>query len=286
MEINSLSQIKDIMERFNIAPNKGFGQNFLIDKGVLEKIADAAQIDKNTDVLEIGPGMGALTDRLCSRAKKVVCIEIDGGMLPVLDYTLCDHDNVEIINGDVLDKKVREAAVSRLDTPFSISANLPYYITTPIIMAFLEGGYNLSSMTLMMQKEVAERICADPGSKSYGILTVCMNYYADVKILFTISPECFYPRPKVESMLIRISKLEKPRINVKDENMFFKVVKASFAMRRKTLVNNLSGAFKMPKSEVCAVLESCGIPTDIRGERLTLEQYGILSDEIFSKTVE
>lgn len=286
MEINSLKQVKEIMEKFGVAPNKGFGQNFLLDKGILDKIANAAELDKNTDVLEIGPGMGALTDRLAQRAKKTVCIEIDSGMLPVLDYTLSDRDNVEIVNGDVLDERIREEAVSKLDKPFKIAANLPYYITTPIIMTFLEGGYDLSSMTLMMQKEVAERICAKEGSKSYGILSVCIAYYADVQILFTIPPECFYPRPKVDSMLIRIIRLNKPRISVKDEKLFFKVVRASFAMRRKTLINNLSSAFGLSKEQLKEILNSCGIEPGIRGECLTLEQYGRLADEIFDKTVE
>ena len=286
MEINSLKQVKEIMDRFGIAPNKAFGQNFLLDKGILDKIANSAQLDKNTDVLEIGPGMGALTDRLCDRGKKVVCIEIDKGMLPILDYTLSDRDNAEIISGDVLDERVREEAVSKLDKPFNIVANLPYYITTPIIMTFLQGGYDLSSMTLMMQKEVAERICAKKGSKSYGILSVCMAYYADVEILFTIAPECFFPRPKVDSMLIRILKLNKPRISVKDEKLFFKVVRASFAMRRKTLINNLSVAFKLSKEELKSILIGCGIKENIRGECLSLEEYGKLADEIFNKTVE
>lgn len=286
MELNSLSQLKEVMERFGIAPNKGFGQNFLLDKGVLDRIANASCLDKSTDVLEIGPGMGALTDRLCTRARKVVSVEIDKGMLPVLEYTLNDHNNVEIISGDILDERIREKASAKLEKPFAVAANLPYYITTPIIMAFLEGGYDISAMTLMMQKEVAERICAEPSTKAYGILSICIAYYADVKLLFTIPPQCFYPRPKVDSMLIQILKLKKPRISVKSEEMFFKVVRASFAMRRKTLVNNLSAAFRLPKDELLQILERCSLDPKVRGESLTLSQYGMLSDEILTKTVE
>lgn len=286
MELNSLSHLKEVMERFGIAPNKGFGQNFLLDKGVLDRIANAACLDKSTDVLEIGPGMGALTDRLCTRARKVVSVEIDKGMLPVLEYTLNSHDNVEIISGDILDERIREKASAKLEKPFAVAANLPYYITTPIIMAFLEDGYDISAMTLMMQKEVAERICAEPSTKAYGILSICIAYYADVKLLFTIPPQCFYPRPKVDSMLIQILKLKKPRISVKSEEMFFKVVRASFAMRRKTLVNNLSAAFRLPKDELLQILERCSLDPKVRGESLTLSQYGMLSDEILTKTVE
>lgn len=286
MQLNSMNSIKEVMERFGIAPNKAFGQNFLLDKGMLDKIADAACLDKDTDVIEVGPGMGALTDRLCSRAKKVVSIEIDKGMLPVLEYTMSDHDNFEVVSGDVLEAGVMAQAVDKVDKPFAVAANLPYYITTPIIMAFLEGGYDISTMTLMMQKEVAERICAKAGTKSYGLLTICIAYYADVELLFTIPPECFYPRPKVDSMLIRLSKLKAPRIAVKDEKTFFRVVKASFAMRRKTLVNNLAAAFPLSKGEIGEILENCGLKATVRGETLTLEEYGRLSDEIFTKTIE
>lgn len=286
MEINSINRVKDVLNSFGLSPNKAFGQNFLLDGNILSKIADSAQLTDKSKVLEIGPGMGALTDRLCARAGKVVCIEIDSGMLPVLDYTIKDRDNVEIIGGDVLDKRVRDEAVGKLDGEFTLVANLPYYITTPIIMAFLQGDYPVDSMVLMMQKEVAERMCASPGTKSYGLLTVCMEYYAQMESLFTVSPQCFYPAPKVDSLVIRIIKRNKPSIYVKDERLFFKVVKAGFAMRRKTLLNNLIRAFDMTKEDLLSVLESCGIRHSIRGERLTIEEYGRLSDEIFSKGIE
>lgn len=286
MEINSINQIKDLLRRFGIAPNKAYGQNFLLDSNILAKIADSAELDKDTQVLEIGPGLGALTDKLCERAGRVVCIEIDGGMLPVLEHTLSDHANVDVINGDVLDDRVRRQAADALGGEFALVANLPYYITTPIIMAFLEGDYKVSSMVLMMQKEVAERMCAVPGTKSYGLLTICMDYYAKTQGLFTISPGCFYPQPKVDSLVVRIIKRKEPKISVKDEKLFFRVVKASFAMRRKTIINNLASAFMLPKPEIAVILDNCGIPPGVRGETLALEDYGRLADEFFKKVIE
>ena len=289
MQLNSYTQIKEVMDKFNIAPNKKFGQNFLLDNNVLNKIANSCNLDKTKSVLEVGPGMGALTDRLCTRAKNVVSIEIDRGMIPVLNYTLGEYDNFDIVNGDVLDKNIREEAFSKLTKPFSVCANLPYYITTPIIMSFLEECNDVDTMVLMMQKEVAERICASPATKDYGILTLAIQYYADCELLFTVSPQSFYPKPNVTSIVIRLTKLDKPRVEVKDRDLLFKVIRSSFNMRRKTIINNLSSSFSLDKATISEILQKSNIDEKRRGETLSLDEFAVLSDnfyEILHKSID
>lgn len=289
MQLNSYTQIKEVMDKFNIAPNKKFGQNFLLDNNVLNKIANSCNLDKTKSVLEVGPGMGALTDRLCTRAKNVVSIEIDRGMIPVLNYTLGEYDNFDIVNGDVLDKNIREEAFSKLTKPFSVCANLPYYITTPIIMSFLEECNDVDTMVLMMQKEVAERICAKPATKDYGILTLAIQYYADCELLFTVSPQSFYPKPNVTSIVIRLTKLDKPRVEVKDRDLLFKVIRSSFNMRRKTIINNLSSSFSLDKATISEILQKSNIDEKRRGETLSLDEFAVLSDnfyEILHKSID
>ena len=289
MQLNSYTQIKEVMDKFNIAPNKKFGQNFLLDNNVLNKIANSCNLDKTKSVLEVGPGMGALTDRLCTRAKNVVSIEIDRGMIPVLNYTLGEYDNFDFVNGDVLDKNIREEAFSKLTKPFSVCANLPYYITTPIIMSFLEECNDVDTMVLMMQKEVAERICASPATKDYGILTLAIQYYADCELLFTVSPQSFYPKPNVTSIVIRLTKLDKPRVEVKDRDLLFKVIRSSFNMRRKTIINNLSSSFSLDKATISEILQKSNIDEKRRGETLSLDEFAVLSDnfyEILHKSID
>lgn len=272
--------MKYILDKYGFKFSKSLGQNFLIDGNIINKIAETAELDENSGVIEIGPGFGTLTQVLCSKAKKVVAIEVDKSLEKVHRETL-DYDNIKVIYEDFMKVDV----VKLIDEEFQgmdvkIVANLPYYITTPIIMKILEERYKISKIVVMVQKEVAERLNSTAGSKEYGAITLAVNYRADTRIAMIVPNTVFMPRPKVDSAVISFDILDKPRIKVLDENMLFAVIKASFGQRRKTLLNGLSNNLKLPKEQIKLVLERAGIDPGVRGETLDLQQFGDISDEI------
>lgn len=273
-----------IMERYGFNFKKGFGQNFLIDTNVLDNIADAAGITSEDTVLEIGPGFGSLTQTVAERAKKVISLEIDTKLIPILNETLADYNNIEIINKDVLKCDIDELSREKNDgKPFKVVANLPYYITTPIIMDMLEKHSAVTSMTVMVQKEVAERMQAGPKSSDYGALSVAVQFYADTNIDMIVQPSCFMPRPKVASAVITLKLRDKPSVDVKDKKLFFHIVKCAFGQRRKTLLNTLcnQGNFNMTKEEIAEIIRSAGLDERIRGEAMSLQEFGVLADKFY-----
>lgn len=276
--------IKEILEESGFKFSKSLGQNFLIDESVLDKMTEGSLIDKNTNVIEIGPGFGTLTQRLCQCAKKVVAIEIDKTAVPILENNLMEFDNLTVINDDVLKCDLEKIINEQLDgETVRIAANLPYYITTPIIMHILESKINAASLCIMIQKEVAERIAAKPATKDYGALTVAVNYYSEPKMICHVPPSSFIPMPKVSSSVIMLEKREKPPVDVINEKGFFKVVKAAFGQRRKTLLNALSNSPAIPlgKEEVAQVLKNCGIDEKRRGETLAMQEFADIANLIF-----
>lgn len=273
----------EVLQKYNFAFQKRFGQNFLIDTHVLEKIIEASKITKDDFVLEIGPGIGTMTQYLAEAAREVVAVEIDKTLIPILENdTLKDWDNVTVINEDIL--KVDIAALAQEKNggkPIKVVANLPYYITTPIIMGLFENHVPISSITIMVQKEVADRMQVGPGTKDYGALSLAVQYYARPQIIANVPPNCFMPRPNVGSAVIRLTSHKKP-VTVKNEKLMFDIIRASFNQRRKTLVNGLYnvGGLNKSKEELAAVLESIGLAANVRGETLTLEQFAALSDAL------
>ena len=271
-----------ILNKYGFNFQKKFGQNFLIDTHVLEKIIRAADITKDDCVLEIGPGIGTMTQYLCENAGKVIAVEIDKNLIPILtEDTLAAYDNVKVINSDVLKLDLKKLAEEENGgRPIKVVANLPYYITTPIIMGLFEAGVPLASITVMVQKEVADRMQAGPGSKDYGALSLAVQYYAEPYIAANVPPNCFMPRPNVGSAVIRLTLHEKPAVEVADEKLLFKLIRASFAQRRKTLVNGLTNSpeLSFTKEEVTRVLEVCGYSPTIRGEALTLQEFAKLAN--------
>lgn len=275
---------KAIMERYGFNFKKGFGQNFLIDSNILENIADAAGITEEDTVLEVGPGFGALTQVVAERAKKVIALEIDTKLIPILAETLGDYDNVEIINMDVLKCNIDELSKEKNDgKPFKVVANLPYYITTPIIMDMLEKSSSVESMTVMVQKEVAERMQAGPRNSDYGALSIAVQFYSEANIDMIVPPSCFMPRPKVASAVITLKLREKPAVDVCDKDLYFKLVKCAFGQRRKTLLNTLinQGGFNLSKEEMTSVINSAGLDEKIRGEAMSLEDFARLTEKIY-----
>lgn len=271
----------EVLQKYDFVFQKRFGQNFLIDSHVLEKIMDASQITKEDFVLEIGPGIGTMTQYLAEAAREVAAVEIDHSLIPILKDTLKDWDNVTIINDDILKVDIRKLALEKNDgKPVKVVANLPYYITTPIIMGLFENQVPISSITVMVQKEVADRMQVGPGTKDYGALSLAVQYYARPEIVANVPPNCFMPRPKVGSAVIRLEKYENPPIQVEDEKLMFRIIRASFNQRRKTLVNSLknSNELSYSKEEIESVLEKIGIPLNIRGEALTLEQFADIAN--------
>lgn len=270
-----------ILQKYQFRFQKKFGQNFLIDTHVLDKIIRAAEITREDMVLEIGPGIGTMTQYLACAAGKVVAVEIDKNLIPVLEDTLSGYENVRIINDDVLKvdiaKLVREENAGR---PIKVVANLPYYITTPIIMGLFEGHVPLKSVTVMVQKEVAERMQAEPGTKDYGALSLAVRYYAKPYVAANVPPNCFMPRPKVGSAVIRLERYEIPPVQVADEGLLFRVIRASFGQRRKTLANGLKNSpeLNFSKEEVEAAIDALGKGASVRGETLTLEEFTGLSN--------
>lgn len=284
---------KDILKKYNIRLTKSLGQNFLTDDSITRHIADSADISRSDLVLEIGPGIGSMTAELAKRAGKVIAIEIDKHLMPALKENLSGFPNVEIINEDVLKLDMAEVVQRAKNsgmgetvlTKTKVVANLPYYITTPIIMKLLEEGPGIDGMVFMVQKEVAERMAAKPGGKDYGALSVAVQYYSSPEKLFTVPPHCFIPQPAVDSAVIRLNVLEKPPVELLDKDMFFKTVKAAFGQRRKTLLNALynSGIAALDKEDLQNLMETVGIDPNKRGETLTIGQFAQLANEIFQK---
>lgn len=270
-----------VLKKYNIHFQKKFGQNFLIDTHVLDKIVDAAGIGKEDFVLEIGPGIGTLTQYLCERAREVTAVEIDKKLIPVLADTLAAYDNVTVLNQDILKVDIMELAEKKNEgRPIKVVANLPYYITTPIIMSLLESKVPLDTVTVMIQKEVADRMQAAPGSKEYGALSLAVAYYADAYLAANVPSHCFMPRPNVGSAVVRLSCHKKPPVQVADEKHMFALIRASFNQRRKTLQNgiyNYSG-LSYSKEEIERALAQLGLPPAVRGEALSLEDFARLSD--------
>ncbi|MCM1494678.1 MAG: 16S rRNA (adenine(1518)-N(6)/adenine(1519)-N(6))-dimethyltransferase RsmA [Bacteroides sp.] len=272
-----------IIKKYGFDFQKKYGQNFLIDGRVLEKIMDAAEISKEDCVLEIGPGIGTMTQYLAERAGKVIAVEIDGKLIPILNETLQEYDNVTIINDDILKLDLEElTAKENQGRPIKVVANLPYYITTPIIMGLFERHVPLDNITVMVQKEVADRMQVGPGTKDYGALSLAVQYYAKPYIVANVPPNCFLPRPNVASAVIRLTRYPEPPVQVQNERLMFRLIRASFNQRRKTLVNGIGNASEVDftKEEVAQALESLGFSTTIRGEALTLEEFARLSDEL------
>ena len=270
-----------VLQKYNFAFQKKFGQNFLIDPRVLEKIIKAAEITEDDCVLEIGPGIGTMTQHLACAAKKVIAVEIDRALIPILQDTLSGWDNVKIINEDVM--KVDLAKLAEEENggkPLKVVANLPYYITTPIIMGLFENHVPLKSITVMVQKEVADRMQVGPGTKDYGALSLAVQYYAKPYIVANVPPNCFMPRPKVGSAVIRLERYEEPPVKVKDEKLMFRIIRASFNQRRKTLANGLKNSAELDftKEEIVAAVAAIGKEPGVRGETLTLEEFARLAD--------
>ena len=274
------SKTSEILNKFGLTAQKRYGQNFLIDSNILEKIVASAGITKDDTVLEIGPGIGTLTQHLAEAAKKVICVEIDKNMIPVLEYTLADFDNVTVINQDILKADIVNILKENGAESAKVVANLPYYITTPIIMELLEKDLPIESITVMIQKEVAERMQTGPGSKDYGALSLAVAFYSKAEVKMTVSPNCFIPRPNVDSAVIRLDKLKEPAVKVKDRAEMFRIIKGAFEQRRKTLTNALShsSAYKTDKKNIENALLEMGKNINIRGEELTLEEFARLSD--------
>lgn len=274
----------EVLQKYKFNFQKKFGQNFLIDTHVLDKIIYSAEITKEDMVLEIGPGIGTMTQYLAEAAGKVIAVEIDKNLIPILADTLHEYENVQIINEDVLKLDIAKIVEEQNGgKPIKVVANLPYYITTPIIMGLFESHVPVDSITVMVQKEVADRMQTGPGSKDYGALSLAVQYYAKPEIVANVPPNCFMPRPKVGSAVIRLTRHQNPPVTAKDEKLMFRIIRASFNQRRKTLANGLKNSQELnyTKEQVEAAITECGLPLNIRGEALTLEQFAKLSDIFF-----
>ena len=288
-----MESIKALIQRYNVVAKKALGQNFLIDTGVVEDILDAAEITKDDLVLEIGPGLGSMTLEIAKRAGKVVAVELDQSLIPILNAYLFGYD-VTVLHKDILKVNIEEEIMKPYGTkpdgtPYCLKvvSNLPYYITTPIIMKLLEDGIPAERMLFMVQLEVAERMCAGPGTKAYGALSVAIRYYSEPENLFTVPPHAFMPRPGVDSAVVRLAVRNKPQREDVDRKQFFKTVKAAFAQRRKTLVNSLANAgyFSLSKEQYQEILVEMGLPADVRGERLSIDDFSDLTKKILFRSL-
>ena len=271
----------EVLQKYHFVFQKRFGQNFLIDEHVLEKIIDSSGITKDDFILEIGPGIGTMTQYLAEAAREVAAVEIDSSLIPILKDTLKEWDNVTVINNDILKTDIKKIADEKNGgKPVKVVANLPYYITTPIIMGLFESHVPIDSITIMVQKEVADRMQVGPGTKDYGALSLAVQYYAKPEIVANVPPNCFMPRPKVGSAVIRLTRHEQCPVEVEDEKFMFRVIRASFNQRRKTLANGLNNApdIQVSKEDIAKALEELGVGASIRGETLTLEQFARLSN--------
>lgn len=288
MKLYAPSTIRDIKERYGFKLSKSLGQNFLTDKNIIDRIIEGAGIGPEDLVIEIGPGIGVITSEAAETAKKVIAVEIDKNLIPILKETLADRDNVEIVNQDILktdvNKLIEDCSKGEGDfSGFKIIGNLPYYITTPIIMKLLEDGVKADSITIMMQKEVADRIKAAPGTKAYGALSVAVQYYCTVEAVVNVPKDVFVPQPKVDSTVLKLEIREEKPVELKDREVFFSCVKAGFGQRRKTLLNSLMGVKNITKEAVRESLEAAGIDPSRRAETLDLEEFANLSNEVYSR---
>lgn len=288
MRIADHSVTRAILERHGFTFKKSFGQNFLTDTNILQKIVDTAEIDKNVNVIEIGPGIGALTEFLAESAAEVMAFEIDDRLVPILADTLRDFDNVIVVNQDILKVDLAQyiAEFKNPDLPIKVVANLPYYITTPILMHLIESGIPFSEFVVMMQREVADRISAQPNTKAYGSLSIAVQYYMTAKVAFIVPRTVFVPAPNVDSAILKMVRRDQPAVEVQDEKFFFKVSKASFVHRRKTLWNNLTSHFgktEETKAKLTAALEQAELSPSVRGEALSLEEFARLADALKSE---
>lgn len=276
------NELKRIFNETGFGFSKSLGQNFLWDERILNMICDDALVTKENTVLEIGTGAGTLTRVLAQKGKRVVSVEVDKSLLPVHKQTLDGFDNVKVINADFLALDIKKFYEEELEEDFVVCANLPYYITTPIIMSLLESGVKFKTITVLVQKEVAQRMAAKENTKEYGALTCAVQFYTKASLCSKIPASCFYPAPKVDSQVIRLERLEKPLVDVKDEETFFKTVKAAFAMRRKTLANNLIAGFNISRETAENIIEECGLSKTIRGEALSIKNLAIVSDKLYN----
>lgn len=281
LELTDIGTIKALLARHGFHFSKALGQNFIVNPSVCPRMADESGIDSESGVIEIGAGIGVLTAELAKRAKKVVCIELDSKLLPILDETLADFDNIEIINADVLKTDLAALIEKKFGgMPVYVCANLPYYITSPVIMTLLESRLPLKAVTVMVQREAAQRLCAPVGSRLSGAVTVAVDYYAEARKLFDVSAGSFMPAPKVDSSVIRLDIREKPGIEVSDEKLFFSMVHAAFGQRRKTASNSISSGMGIPKAVVAEAIERCGFPPSVRAESMTAEQLAALCEAL------
>lgn len=288
MRIADYSVTRAVLERHGFTFKKSFGQNFLTDTNILQKIVDTAEIDRNVNVIEIGPGIGALTEFLAENAAEVMTFEIDERLVPILADTLRDFDNVRVVNEDILksDLQVRIKEFANPNLPIKVVANLPYYITTPILMHLIESGIPFSEFVVMMQREVADRISAQPNSKSYGSLSIAVQYYMTAKVAFIVPRTVFVPAPNVDSAILKMVRRDQPAVGVKDEAFFFKVSKASFTHRRKTLWNNLTSYFGKSnevKTKLESALDNAELSPSVRGEALDLQEFARLADSLYDE---
>lgn len=279
--LSDIGTIKDILSRHGFTFSKSLGQNFLINPSVCPRMAELSGAGNGVGVIEIGPGIGVLTNELCKLADKVVAIELDKRLLPVLEETLGEYYNLKVVNADVLETDLRKL----IEDEFSgmevvVCANLPYYITSPVLMKLLEDKLPISAITVMVQKEAAQRICAEVGSRQSGAVTVSVNYYAKPEMLFSVSAGSFMPAPKVDSAVIRLNVLDKPPVNVNDQKKFFSVVKASFSQRRKVISNSLSSGLSLDKSKTAEILEKSGVPLNARAEKLSLQNFADIANNL------
>ena len=281
MKLGNPKNTIEVIQKYDFDFQKKFGQNFLIDERVLEKIISAAEVNKEDFVLEIGPGIGTMTQYLAENAREVMAVEIDKNLIPILSDTLSAYDNVSILNADILKVDIAKIVEEKNGgKPVKVVANLPYYITTPIIMGLFESHVPIDSITVMVQKEVADRMQSGPGTKDYGALSLAVQYYAKPEIVANVPPNCFMPRPKVGSAVIRLTRHQNPPVQAKDEKLMFRIIRASFNQRRKTLANGLKNSqeLQFTKEQVEQAITECGLPLNIRGEALTLEQFAALAD--------
>lgn len=281
MELSNIGTIKEILGKYGFTFSKSLGQNFLINPSVCPRMAEYGGAEKGVGVIEVGPGIGVLTCELAKRADKVVAVELDKRLLPVLDETLAEFDNVKVVNDDILKidlKKLIEEEFNGMEVV--VCANLPYYITSPVIMKLLEDRLPIKSLTVMVQKEAAQRICAEVGTRQSGAVTVAVNYYSTPQLLFNVSAGSFMPAPKVDSAVIRLDILEEPRVKLSDEKLFFRIIKSAFGQRRKTLSNSLSSGLSLTKSDVISALENAGVPANYRAEQLTMQQLADIANAV------
>ncbi len=277
--LTDLSTIRDLCARYDFALSKGFGQNFIINPGICPRIAEAAEIGPGWGVLEIGPGIGVLTEQLCKRADKVVSVEVDKRLPPLLAETMAGYDNFELVLQDVLKVDLKALLAEEFgDKPVAVCANLPYYITSPILMRLLEEKLPIRNITVMVQREAAQRLCAAPGTREAGAISYAVAYYAQPKMLFTVQPGSFYPAPSVTSAVIRLDVRQEPPVELPEgqESAYFALIRAAFSQRRKTAANAIANGLKLPKAQVLAALQKAGMDERVRPEQLTLQDYAAL----------